>query len=477
MTVFADSHAHLDFPDFSTDLEGVLQRAKSANVVFINTISTRLTDVKALTNLCERFDTIFASVGIHPHYAAADSTAPRNAKNPGKVSDSSVEAIVKAGHHPKIVAVGETGLDFHYEFSERKTQEEVFRNHIQAAKILGLPLVIHTREAEEATQRVVDSEGIPSRGGVLHCFTGSLEMAHWGIARGLYFSFSGVLTFKNGEALRQVARQIPLDRLLIETDAPYLAPVPHRGKRNEPAFVVRIAETLAHIHGVSLERMAEITTENYLRLFQPPGKTKTDQETPILAYAIGQGLYINISRGCTLHCQFCPKRRGTPIVHDYDLTLNHNPSATEILQAMGDFTHYQEIVFCGYGEPTLRLETLLTVAREVKKKSTIRIRINTDGLANRAYRTDITPRFQGLIDTVSVSLNAQNEAVYNKHCQPGFQDSYQSVLDFLVTVQAHVPEVVATAIEGLQEVDIAACQKIAEKLGVKFRKRFLNRVG
>ena len=460
--VLADSHAHLDFPDFSSDLEEVMYRAEQAGVVFINTISTRLTQVESLLKICDRFPHVFASVGIHPHYA-------------GQVEDSSIEAIVTAGNHEKIVAVGETGLDFHYDLSERNRQEMVFRNHIQAAKILDLPLIIHTREAESVTRTILEKESLPPRGGVLHCFTGSQAMAEWGVDQGLYISLSGVITFKNGNTLREIARHIPLDRLLIETDAPYLSPVPYRGKRNEPAFVVQMAEILAELHGLSFEKMAAITTENYLRLFHQD-KKKTSKINPILAYAIGDGLYINISRGCTLRCSFCPKW-SAPIVHDYDLTLDHNPSAVEILQDMGDFSRYKEIVFCGYGEPTLRLETLLEVARAVKKRKNISIRINTDGLANRVYRTDITPRFQGLIDAVSVSLNAQDEETYNRHCLPNLRGSYSSVVDFLRAVQRYVPEVTATAIEGLEGVDIAACQTIAEQLGVQFRKRTLNRVG
>ncbi|MBF0400081.1 MAG: YchF/TatD family DNA exonuclease [Magnetococcales bacterium] len=466
---FADSHTHLDYPDFIKDLDGVMGRAAQAGVVHINTIATRLTGVFSQLKIAERFPGVAVSVGIHPHYA-------------GEEGDCSVAAIVAAASHAKVVAVGETGLDFHYQFSGASQQELAFRNHIQAAKVLDLPLIIHTREAESDTRRIVDAEGVPERGGVLHCFTGSREMAEWGVAAGLYLSFSGVITFKNGDNLRDIARHVPLDRLLIETDAPYLAPVPHRGKRNEPAWVVRTAESLAAVHGMSIEQMAAITTENYLRLFRPTERgvggvtTGAEPFKPQLAYAIGKGLYLNISRGCTLRCHFCPKWVA-PVVHDYDLTLIRNPSATEVLEAMGDFSGYQEIVFCGYGEPTLRLQTLLAVAREIKSRSTIPIRINTDGLANRVYRTDVTPQFRGLIDVVSVSLNAQNEEVYNRHNRPTMPGAYEGMLDFLRAVQQHVPSVTATAIDGLEGVDMAACQQIAAALGVQFRQRILNRVG
>ncbi|MBF0160680.1 MAG: YchF/TatD family DNA exonuclease [Magnetococcales bacterium] len=480
--VFADSHAHLDYPDFSGDLDAVMQRAGAAGVRWINTIATRLTAVPSLLAIAERFPGVSVSVGTHPHYAGEGVAGhPAHERNDASAGGG-VAAIVAAASHAHVVAVGETGLDFHYNFSEKEQQEAAFRDHIHAAKVLDLPLIIHTREAEEATRRIIEAEGLPPRGGVLHCFTGSLEMGQWGIAQGLHLSFSGVLTFKNADALRDVARHIPLESLLIETDAPYLAPLPMRGKRNEPAWVVRVAETLAQVRGISVEQVAEVTTANYERFLRPTGLAQGDGTPsvvtgqPTLAYAIGSGLYLNISRGCSLRCHFCPKWVA-PIVHQYDLTLTRNPSAAEVLAAMGDFSAYQEIVFCGYGEPTLALQTLLTVAREIKKQSSIPIRINTDGLANRVYRRDITPQFKGLIDAVSVSLNAQNEEVYQRHTLPSLPGSYAAVLDFLRCVQAHVPSVTATAVEGLEGVDMEACRQIAEGLGVRFRKRFLNRLG
>ncbi len=202
-----------------------------------------------------------------------------------------------------------------------------------------------------------------------------------------------------------------------------------------------------------------------------PSKNKN-----ILAYPIGSGLYLNISRGCTLHCQFCPKWT-VPVVHNYDLTLDGNPSTEEVLQAIGNFSNYEEIIFCGYGEPTLRLEVLLAVAQAVKERNSLRIRINTDGLANRVYKHDVTPRFAGLIDAISISLNAQDQTTYDRHCQPQLSDAYESMLAFIKAVKKQVPEVTLTAIEGLEGVDIAACRHIAKNLGVAFRCRYLNRVG
>jgi TatD family-associated radical SAM protein len=196
----------------------------------------------------------------------------------------------------------------------------------------------------------------------------------------------------------------------------------------------------------------------------------------ILAYAIRGALYLNITDRCTLACAFCPKYNGSTQVHDYELAMDHMPSAEELIAAIGDPKAYSEIVFCGYGEPTLRLKVLLQVADWVKQQGG-RVRLNTDGLANRVNKRNVLPEMQGKIDVLSVSLNAQNEAVYNQHCRPELDGSYADMLEFLRLAPGYVPEVVATAIDGLEGVDIAACQQIAAELGVKFRARYLDRVG
>ncbi|MEO5346990.1 MAG: YchF/TatD family DNA exonuclease [Magnetococcus sp. YQC-9] len=466
MLNFVDSHAHLDFPDFKEDLPAVLQRAREAGVVYINSIATRLSEVRPLLELFGDQPNIFTSVGIHPHHAA-------------EASESSVETILAHCHHPKVVAIGETGFDLHYEFSPRAEQEAVFRNHIRAAREMGLPLVIHTREAEEETRRVMIEENAATCGGVIHCFTGSAQMAHWALDQGFHLSFSGIVTFKAAHALQQVARSLPLERLLIETDAPYLAPIPHRGKRNEPAYVVRVAEFLAGLLQRPVEEVARITTENYLRLFQIGARESAGESAgEKLAYAIGNGLYLNLTKACTLHCEFCPKWSGQSVVKGYDLSLRRHPTAAQVLEAMGDFSGYQEIVFCGFGEPTLRLETLLEVAAVIKRQGGKRIRINTDGLANRAFGTDVTPRFRGVIDALSVSLNAQDAVTYDRICRPALSGSYEAVKAFILAARAQVPEITATAIQGVEGVDIAACRRIAEEeLGVRFRVRYRDALG
>ena len=197
---------------------------------------------------------------------------------------------------------------------------------------------------------------------------------------------------------------------------------------------------------------------------------------PVIAYPIADRLYLSITDRCTLACRFCPKTLGSMQVHDYDLSMDHRPGVDEIIAAMGDISDYTSIVFCGYGEPTLRLKVLLDVAREVKRREG-HVRVNTDGLANLVNKRNVLPEMSGLVDALSVSMNAQNESVYNTHCDPALPESWQAMLDFLAQAPRWVPDVTATAINGLDGVDIEACRALARKLGVAFRQRELDRVG
>ena len=255
-----DSHCHLDFPDFAGELDAVIARARAAGIARIVTISTRVKRHAEVLGIAERFDDVYCSVGTHPHYAQDEL-------------DVSVGELIGGTRHPKVVAIGEAGLDYHYDRSPRAAQEQGFRNHIAAARATGLPLVIHSRDADEDMARTLEEEtGRGAFPAVLHCFTGGRELARRGIALGLFISFTGILTFRKSDELRAIAQSLPADRILIETDAPYLAPGPHRGKRNEPAYVVDTANVLAEARGVSLETIARQTSDNFFRLFRkvPP---------------------------------------------------------------------------------------------------------------------------------------------------------------------------------------------------------------
>jgi TatD DNase family protein len=244
-----DSHCHLDFADFGDEREEVIARARRAGVGGMLTICTKVTEFDQVRALAESHDDIWCSVGIHPHEAEAQPEAD----------------LVRLSEHPKVVGIGECGLDFYYDHSPRARQEAVFRAHCAAARKTGLPLIIHTRKADAETAAVLEEERPPAS--VLHCFSSARALAEKALALGHSLSFSGIVTFKNATELREIARDVPLDRLLVETDAPYLAPVPKRGKRNEPAYVVHTAALLAKLKGVTPEALAAATTENFFRLF------------------------------------------------------------------------------------------------------------------------------------------------------------------------------------------------------------------
>ncbi|RFC66234.1 TatD family deoxyribonuclease [Fulvimarina endophytica] len=252
-----DSHCHLDFPDFEEDREAMLERARENDVRLFVTISTRVSKLDRLLDLTRRHEGVYASVGTHPNSA-------------GEEPDVATETLVEAATtHDRIVAIGEAGLDYHYDKAPCEVQENVFRRHIAAARQTGLPLVIHARDADDDMAAILRQEsGKGAFPFILHCFSSGRALAETGIELGGYVSFSGILTFKRSEELRAIAAAIPSDRLLVETDAPYLAPMPYRGKRNEPGYTRHTAEVLAEVKGVSIEDIAKTTSDNFFRLFK-----------------------------------------------------------------------------------------------------------------------------------------------------------------------------------------------------------------
>ena len=254
--MLVDSHCHLDFADFDDERDAIVRRAGESGVGHMVTINTRVHQFEAIRALAERYPQVTCSVGTHPH-------------NADKELDIEVDDLVRLADHPKVVAIGEAGLDYHYDNAPRTAQVEGLKRHIRAARITGLPLVIHARSADEDMAALLEEahevDGpFPM---VLHCFSSGEDLARRGVALGAYVSFSGILTFKTAEMLRGIASKVPEDRLLVETDAPYLAPVPHRGKRNEPAYVAKTAKVLADVRGMSEMQIADVTTRNFQRLF------------------------------------------------------------------------------------------------------------------------------------------------------------------------------------------------------------------
>ena len=255
MVSLVDSHCHLDFDDFETDFDAVLTRAKESGVERMLTICTRVTKFQQVLTIADSHSNISCTVGIHPHEAESEP-------------EVDVARLVELARHPKVVGIGEAGLDYFYDKSPRERQQAVFATHIEAARVSGLPIVVHSRDADEDTVRLLQ-EGAKKGGltGVIHCFTSTQYLADAALEMGFYISLSGIVTFKNAVALRDVAKSIPLDRLLVETDSPYLAPIPMRGKRNEPAFVRHTASYVADFLGLPLAELAAKTTANFDRLF------------------------------------------------------------------------------------------------------------------------------------------------------------------------------------------------------------------
>jgi len=257
-----DSHCHLDFPEFAGRIPSILDAMAANDVTHALCVSVTREGLPGVLALAEHHDNLFASAGVHPDYPEA--------------GEPTVAEIVRWADHPKVVAIGETGLDYYRLKGDLEWQRQRFRNHIRAARECGKPLIVHTRSASEDTLKIMVEEGAREVGGVMHCFTETAEVAAAAMDLGFLISFSGIVSFKNALALKEVARSVPLSRMLVETDAPYLAPVPHRGKVNEPAFVRHVAEEIARLHGVPLATVAEATTANFFGLFPQAARRSED---------------------------------------------------------------------------------------------------------------------------------------------------------------------------------------------------------
>ncbi len=453
-----DTHAHLEMREFNDDREDVINRAREAGVEYIITIGTTVESSRDAVLLADKYDFIYAAVGIHPH-EVKDILHP------------AYDILRHFAKHKKVVAYGEIGLDYYHEHSPRSDQKRKFRDMLREARQLDLPVIIHDRDAHDDTMAILSEEWSAELGGVMHCFSGDAAMARKLIDMGFSISIAGPVTFPKAESLREVVREIPIEHLLVETDAPYLAPQPFRGKRNEPAYVRHTAEMIAQVKGLSFDDVARITSFNAMQLFGMGAMPDRGRIT----YPIRNSLYLNITNRCTAACSFCV-RYNTDFVKGHNLRLSEEPSAGDLLREIGDPKKYAEIVFCGYGEPLLRLDIVKTVAAEVKRQGG-RVRIDTNGHANLIHKRNVAPELAGLADAVSVSLNAQNAELYNKVSQPKFGiGTYDAVKEFIAEAKNYIPDVTATVV-SLPEVDVEACRRIAGELGVKFRVREYNVVG
>lgn len=447
-----DSHCHLEM--FEEEISEVLKRAYDAGISTVITISSDVASIDKIIKITEQYPMVYATVGIHPHDAK-------------ELNSEVLKRLFELSRHPKVVGIGEIGLDYHYEHSPREVQREAFVLQLKLARDIGLPVVIHAREAFDDTIKILKEQNVHK--GVMHCFSGNLSQVKKAIELGLFISISGVVTFKNAKTIKEVARFVPDEYLMIETDAPYLAPEPMRGKRNEPSFLIYTAKALAELRGITIEDIDRITTVNVNRLFRIGDLPKGE-----IAYKIRDTLYLNVTNRCTNVCRFCV-RFHTDYVKGHNLRLEKEPSAEDLIKTIGNPKNYKEIVFCGYGEPFLRLDLIKEVAKWIKEQGG-RVRVNTNGQGNLIHGRKILPELAGLIDSISISLNAHNSETYNKICNPVKSDAFEAVIEFIKDAKKYVPFVQVTVVD-LKEVDIKKCEEIANSLGIKFKVRHLDEVG
>jgi TatD DNase family protein len=453
-----DTHCHLDFKEFDRDRDAVLERAKAAGVGRVVNVGSSPEGSRRAVALASKYDTVYASVGVHPHDAASVTDAVM----------AEMKALAKSG---RVVAIGEVGLDYYRNLSPREVQIAVFGKFIALAQELKLPLIIHAREANVDVLDMLRGTGNGLRvSGVMHCFSGDESFLKSCLDLGLYVSFTCNLTFKNAKKLRETAKLVPVERLMLETDAPYLAPEGMRGKRNEPSYMTVLLDEWAKLLGLSKEDIARITTHNANEFFN-----LGIEEASAIAYPIRDSLYLNITNSCSNECDFCVRAQ-TEFVKGHMLRLGAEPSVAQLVEACGDPSRYKEIVFCGYGEPTERLDTVKLVATALKAKGA-RIRLVTNGQGDLINGRGIASELIGLIDKFSISLNFDRPQEYLKVCRSRFgANAYPAVIEFIKECVDREFDVEVTALD-LPGVDVKKCEKIARELGAGFRLRKFGAAG
>ncbi len=452
-----DTHCHLDLLR-KEDLEETL---KDPGLEYLITVGYDRRTIRNALRLAQEHEHVFCAVGFHPHEA-------------DKVSDEDIEWLRElVASSPKVKAIGETGLDFYRDYSDRRKQEEVFRKQIALARELGLPLVIHMRSAEEETLRVLREERAYEVGGVMHCFTGSCETMKRAVDLGFYISYSGVLTYRNAEGVRDAARRTPTTRILLETDAPFLAPQPVRGKPNKPSYIWHTAEVLASLlPNTSLEDVDRMTTENAKLVFNIGNNHRKETVT----YVINNRLYVNLTNRCNLHCSFCQRERERNfMVKGYWVWVSRDPSVEEVVREIGDPTRYEEVVFCGYGEPTLRFSALKEIASYVKMKGG-KVRVDTNGLLFTFLPKEKLRELKGLVDVWAVSLNAPDRETYEKICRPARPDAFEKVIEFIREALSEGFRVVVSAVD-CPGVDMKRTEELVRSLGAEWKYRTYEVVG
>jgi TatD DNase family protein len=473
---FTDSHCHLYWERFAPDYDAVVERMRQSGVTRVMNIGIDLATSRQVVELARTHKGWFASAGIHPtdtHTAPADW-------------ETQLRALIAEG---PVHAIGETGLDYYWidkkpeTTAPKEVQHRVFRQHLDLAASVGLPVVIHCREAMSDVRAILAEYKDVVRG-VMHCFDGTADDAEFLADLGWWISFAGPLTYPSRDGLRDAAKAIPIEKILIETDAPFLPPQGKRGQRNEPSYVQIVAEKIAELKGFSVEDVARATTRNFLRMVG--AEDELARTEPVFAYRIRDAIYVNLTNRCTARCVFCP-RVEDPVVTGYDLGMKKRDEPTpdeakasiEAIAATlaSEGKTASEIVFCGFGEPTLRLDELLEIGRWAKAKGWP-VRLNTIGHANLIAGRNVVPELATAIDIASVSLNFHTEELFLKNCLPAFRSrAWQGMLDFIRDGAAAFARVDCTALDGFEGCEPDKVKALAESLGARFRGRVYEEIG
>ncbi|HOP49709.1 MAG TPA: YchF/TatD family DNA exonuclease [Ignavibacteriales bacterium] len=448
-----DTHAHLNLNNFDKDLPEVIQRAIDNGVEYIIVPGIDLDSSIKAVDIANKYNNVYAAVGFHPEDA-------------DKFNDQSVNALIDLSKNNKVVAIGEIGLDYYWKNVPKETQIRVFKQQLDLSLKLNLPVIIHNRESDNEMLNIIKSYKNTPLKAQFHCFSGDLNMAIELIKMHHFISFTANITFPNAKNLVELVKHIQIDDLLLETDSPFMAPQGHRGKRNEPSFVLEVAKKISEIQNIKLEDVIRTTSTNAYRLF------KIGKEPQLVyTYKIGDSLYINVTNRCNADCIFCD-RKGEAIISGYKLKMPKNlePPAETYIKEIGDPKQYKEIVFCGYGEPTIRWDVVKEIAKYVKDNGG-KTRMNTNGHGNIINKRDITPELKNLIDTISISLNSVYPDEYSNLMK--VPESYHSEMIEFAKKAKNYTNVVMSVV-GLPEVDLEKAKDLIEnQIGVKFRLREL----
>lgn len=440
-----DSHAHLYDKKFGHELQSVLQRARLAGVIKVVNVAESLETSTLCLEMAQEESMLFATVGVHPQHVS-------------EWGNGAKKTMAKLAQSKRAVAIGEIGLDYHYGESGSELQQKVLRDQIAIARDAKKPLVLHCRDAYEDLRRILREEKAGKVKGVVHCFSGSLEDAEDLVDLGFKLGFGGIITYPNARFIREIAKRVGIENILVETDSPYLAPQQKRGRRNEPANIRYVVKQLADLYQMTFRDIARQTLYNTIDLFNLPLRLK-----PSIAYPVRKTLYLNIATECTNNCFFCA-RNDDAVVRGYNLDIEKPPTIDEIMDAISDLFLYDEIVFRGLGEATLRLDVIKEIARQLRPEG-IKIRLNTNGHCFILHNRNILPELQDLIDSVCVVLNAANAKDYQRICRPKFPpevDIWASIMEFIEEAKKHIPEVYIGASE-VDGVDIEGCREFATK--------------